>query len=196
MTTLDTTTAAQPRAVLISTAYKPAVRIVNYLTFLLEHGVGVDFVVWDEARWREMEMGIPEGVRFHSFRDAENRQFIRWTEHLLVYRLPGGALAAVHRLVVSNPVTRPLGRGVAAIQWLHGKVAGAFHRWIFIPFYRLVRPQVVSRVAARTLREVDLGNVTRIVAGDPYAITYAWKLAKRYPDAAASTGLDRHPYGG
>jgi hypothetical protein len=184
------------RVVVISYTMAPPRRVIDYVRFLREQGIEVDVIAWDERRWQEAEpdLQLPAGVPVHSVNEYESRQFFRRTERIIVRRIPEVILAQIDHAVQSNRVTQPLHPAIRFCRRAHGKLAGAFHRQIFLRFYAFVRPNELARATRRALGDTDLGQVSRIVAADPNAITTAWRLAQQYPNAIATTRLDRHPY--
>lgn len=56
--------------------------------------------------------------------------------------------------------------------------------------YANFRPMVLSRIFARHLPALDLDHVDMIVASDAMSVTLGWKLARRFPNAIATTSLD------
>lgn len=188
-------TSSGSRVLLVSHAVRPNVRrIGHYAEFLLDHGYAVDLIAWDEQRWREFEVPLPAAVRFFAVRDSESELVVRRLEHLLIYRIPGKALRVVMRVTQSNPVTRPLAPAISFAQRGHKWFARGFHRRIFLRAYAVVRAPLMARSTAKALRGVEFTDVDRIVATDINAVTYVWRLARKYPDAAATARLDRHPY--
>ena len=183
------------RVVLVSHAVRPNVRrIRNYAEFLIDHGYAVDLIAWDAKRWLEFELPLPEAVRFFAVGDSESRLLIRRVERLVVYRIPGKILRVLMDVTQSNPVTRPLAPVVSFAQRGHRWFASRFHRRIFLRLYAAVRAPLMARSTARALRGVEFTDVDRVVATDLNAITYAWRLASKFPNAAAAARLDRHPY--
>ena len=185
---------ANARVLLISYAHKPAGRIVSYAHFLRGHGLDVDLIVWDAEKWRAFRPGLPAGVRLYSVRDQEERVLALRLESLVVHRIPAAVLALAVRVAQSTRMTRPLAPALTAGQRMQERLAQAFHHRIFGPAYAVVRPRILARVTTKALGRIDFGALDRIVAADPVAITYAARLARRYPDTPAFRGLDRHPY--
>lgn len=183
------------RVVLVSHAARPNVRrIRNYAEFLIDHGYEVDLIAWDEKRWLDFEIPLPDAVRFFAVRESELRLLIRRVERLVIYRIPGKILRVLSEVTQSNPVTRPLAPAVSFAQRGHKWFASRFHRRIFLPMYAVVRAPLMARSTARALNGVEFSDVDRVVATDVNAITYAWRLASKFPHAAVAARLDRHPY--
>jgi len=187
---------AQPkrRVLLISYTYRPTARVVSYAHFLREHGLEVDLIVWDADVWRAFYPQLPSGVRLFPVRETEARFVVRRLESLLVRRIPRGLLARGHRVAASNPTMRRLDPAVSFCERVYLRVASPFHTRVFMRAYTVIRPVLLARATRKMLDGVDFGTVDRIVATDMHAITSAWRLAQRYPTAAATSTLDRHPY--
>lgn len=183
------------RVVLVSYALRPATRrIINYAHFLLDHGFAVDLIARDEERWRVFETPLAPEVRLFTVGHAESRLMIRRLENLVVFRVPGKVLRQAMDAADSNPVTRPIAPVISLAQRAHKRLAGAFHRRIFLPGYTVFRARLMAGVTAKALRGVEFTDVDRVVATDTNAITFACRLVRGFPDAAAASRLDRHPY--
>jgi hypothetical protein len=180
------------RVIVLALNFGVSVRILNYVRDLADAGVEVHLVLADQRRADEAE--VDPRVRVHVLLPAEGRHPLRRAENLLVYRAPGKAIAVAsglaHRSRVARPLTRPLdllGRG-------HRRAARIVHHRGFQPFYKTIRPYLLSRRFRELLKHVDVATADRIVAADISAVTLAWRLARRFPGPVATTGLDRAPY--
>lgn len=174
----------------------PRVRILNYIDFLAEQGMSIDFVVWDADRWRNAEEGpgIPEGVRMHEIRPGERNLFTQRLKHLVMYRGPRGTLRLIKRLSARTPVTQPVVPAVTVAQKAHRRITKSMEWRIFRMYNRLGRPRRTAKVADRILEgAIDFSKVGRIVSTEPYSITYAYRLSKRMPGVPATITLDRSP---
>jgi hypothetical protein len=186
---------AQPGVLLLlSFTRKPNARIAGYANFMHEQGTPVRFVVWKAERWRELdEPELAPGIELIEVHDAELGTMTHEIKRLVLYRLPGGLLHRLRNVADSNALTRPVVPAVQAVQRLHERVAEFALHHVFNNYYKVVRPRVMARAATKAMRDVDLSDVSRIVAGEAYTVTYAWRLAKQYPRASATTQLDRSP---
>jgi len=181
------------RAMVMAFTYRIPERVRNYVVNLLAEGVEVDLVIvavesWsdhDLAQWNEVR-SHPR-LRVHTLDGAELRHPVRRAERLLVYRLPGGALARTRRLTRR---IRPLDVPMQALENGHKRVADAFHHRVFMRLYRLGRPWLLSRLFRKRLRTMDFAALDRVVAADIFAVTLAWHLTRRHPRLVVTATLD------
>jgi len=140
------------------------------------HAIGVDVHLLSVAReeaWRRID--LPAGVPVHSVARAEARRPLLFTEQLLVHRAPRTVLVAIRRLAPG----RPLKQAVGVVQRAHSAAAGTFHRRVFDPVYRYLRPSVLSRAARTVAARSPLPTAPALViAADPSAIPYVWHLTR------------------
>lgn len=181
-----------PHVVVLAFNHTPAERLIRYAEALASRGVRVDMLVVDEDRRRNLL--VDPRVRLHALVPVERRTPLRFTEWALLFHLPLGALARARRLAEATPATRPLAGAVAAVERGYQRVAYGVHGRLFLPVYRQLRPWLLSRPTRDSLRAIDLASAERIVAGDISAVSLAWRLARRYPDAMVTTGMDVAPY--
>ena len=172
-----------PRVVLLSFNLRPNERVIDLASDLLSQEAQIDLFVMKSDGWSDFE-GHPR-MRIHSLDGAEMRHPVRWVEHMLVYRAPLALLARARRLVGNAAPGRP----VAALERGYERIADAFHRRVFMRVYSIVRPWVLARLFRKPLRSIDLSGVDRIIATDVLTVTLGWRLARRYPAAAATTSL-------
>jgi hypothetical protein len=180
--------ASRRGVVVLALSYRLPQRVIRYVGDLVAAGVEVDLVVADKDRTADLD--LDPAVRVHPLMPVESRHTLRRLERLLIYRIPGKALAEAARLARRGRA----GTAVAALQRGHGRAAKAIHQRTFMPFYRVVRPYLLSRQSRQLLRRVDVGAADRIVAADLNAVTLGCKLARRFPGPAATIALDRPPY--
>ncbi|OZV80973.1 hypothetical protein CA850_12500 [Micromonospora echinospora] len=174
------TAGRQPRVLLLSFNLRPHERVIALAENLIEQGALVDVLVMDDQGWQDV-IGRPN-LRVHSLDGAERRHLVMRAERVAVFRGPGAVLSGLGKLTGQRPV-RPLVRG-------HEKLAGAFHRRVFMKSYAAVRPMVLSRLFERRLPDLGIDRVDAIIASDMLTVTLGWKLAKRFPNAVATTSLD------
>ncbi|RFS86059.1 hypothetical protein D0T12_05360 [Actinomadura spongiicola] len=146
--------------------------------FVEEERAEVDLVTADSGGWERLD----ERVRLHRLDKAEARHPLPWLERTIVVRVP--------RLLV-RPVAR-LGRLGAALEKARNRGSQAVHRRVFVPFYRHVRPLLLSRIGwRRALRDVDMTQVARVVVMDRTSVPLGRRLARRHPDLIVTTRQDR-----
>lgn len=177
-----------PRVALLSFTIEPRERVTDLACNLLSQGAQIDLFVMKPQGWRNLE--DDPRVRIHSLDGAEMRHPVRWAEHLLIYRAPRAALALARRLAGHGA----LGRLVEALERGHERIAGAFHRRIFMRVYVIFRPWVLAGLFRKPLRSIGLTGVDRIVATDILTVPLGWRLARRYPAAVATTSLTLPDY--
>jgi hypothetical protein len=178
------------RVALLSFTQAPPDRVKEYVGFLLSRGVPVSVVCLSAGGWREFRgVGHLDVV---PLRQAERQHLVNVLESVIVYDVAGAAIHRARRLARRAPVLRP---PVTVIYRTHRKVARAFHTKVYNRFYALVRAQVLASLGRRELRRNGpIPPLARIVAADTHAIALGWRLAKQFPQAVATTALERQPY--
>lgn len=173
------------RVVVLAFNYSISARIQRFVHELVTHGTEVDLVVADRRCVAELE--LDPRVCVHPVWAAE--PFLVRLEQFLLFRLPGRLLAGTRRLVGRNREGQRLDRILTATGRGHERLARVIHRGAFMPVYRNVRPLLLARkFDSRT--GVDVAGADLIVAGDLSAVALGWRLARRYPDNAATMALD------
>jgi hypothetical protein len=183
-------TQADHHVVIITLSHTPSERATAYAEFLIGKGVEVDMIVVD----RKAAGVVTLPCRVHPVVVDEMRMPLRWLENVIVYRLPGGALARAQRLATRARLTRVANPAIASLVRIHRRLAGVFHRRVFMRLFTQVRPWLLARRARSVLRGIDLSRTERIVVADTGAVTLGWRMARRVPRAVATTVLDRKPY--
>ncbi|MFG2088485.1 MULTISPECIES: hypothetical protein [unclassified Spirillospora] len=139
--------------------------------FAAEEGARVELLTAGSDDWDELD----DRVRLHRLDRAEARHPLPWLEHALVVRMP--------RIVV---------RPVARLDRARTTASRRVHRWLFVPFYRHVRPLLLARIARRrVLRDIDPARLTRVVVMDRTSVPFARWLARRNPGLVVTTRQDR-----
>lgn len=185
-----------PRVMVVSTVYQLNERVRTYVRDLLDEGVWVDLVFLETGAWEEIDAEGWEEVRLHprltlhTLDGAEQRHPLRRVERVLVHKAPQAVLRRTSELTGQVKPLRPLHTPVKALEKGHQRAAGAFHRRVYVKAYRLVRPAVLAKLFRQRLAGVDMSAVDRVVAADVYAVTFGWKLARRYPHLVATTALE------
>ncbi|TDD73210.1 hypothetical protein E1293_32040 [Actinomadura darangshiensis] len=152
--------------------YKRVAGLTSY--FLDEEGAQVDVLTAEPRGWGRLD----ERARLHHLHAAEARHPLPWLERMVVTRLPRFAVRPLKRLGRPGDV---LGR-------VQGRLSSAVHRRLFLPFYRHVRPLLLARIARRRIRrEIDMGEVRRIIVMDVVSVPCAWRLARKNPDLTVTT---------
>jgi hypothetical protein len=183
----------QRRVVVISFAYQPHTheKVQSYVNLLAERGILVDFLVFDDERWAEL---VDPRIRLHAFRPFEDKLVARRAERLAIYKIPGWTIATTHRAAGKIGLGRLSDRTLPVAQRAHRFFSGNVHRRLYAPTYRLLRPNLLNRMVRKQLADFDMTGVERIVVADPYGTKVGWELARRAPNAIATTALDRKPY--
>ncbi|MBE1488668.1 hypothetical protein [Plantactinospora soyae] len=181
------------RVMVLAFTHRLPERVRNYVLNLLAEGVEVDLAILGTDAWSEhepeqwAEVSRHPRLRVHSLDGAEHRHPVRRAERLLVYKLPGGAVAGTKRLAGRGP--RP-GAGGQPPEEGRQRISDAIHNRVFMPFWRLGRPRLLARMFHKRLATVDFTGVDRVVAADVYAVTLGWQLARRHPHLVATMQLD------
>lgn len=196
MTMQDTFTApaiadsqALGRVALLSFTQVPSDRVKTYVAFLLARGVPVTLVCLSRHNWREFR--DVKHLDIVPLRLAERQHLVNVLESIVVYDFAGAAIHRARRLSRRAPVLK---RPVRAIDRTHKKVAQAFHTKVYNRFYAVIRAQILASLGRRELGRAGYVPPERIVAADTNAIALGWWLAKQFPDAVATTSLERQPY--
>jgi hypothetical protein len=185
-----TATTGLGRVALLSFARTPSDRVKEHLAFLLSRGVPVTLVCLCRGHWREFRH--VEHLDVVPLSRAERQHLFNILESVLVYDVAGAALYRARRLARRAPALRP---PVTMIDRTHKKVARAFHTKVYNRFYALVRAQILASLGRRELaRKGPIPPLERIIAADTNAVALGWRLAKRFPQAVATTALERQPY--
>jgi hypothetical protein len=141
---------------------------------------------------------IDSRVHVHELRHGEGGHPVPKVERLLVFRIPRALFVRADALLAklaaspAGPVARPALLLERSLRAGYERIAGAFHRRLFVRFYRLLRPYILWRVADRqVLPGVGVADADQVVVMDAAAITLGWHLARRHPDLDVSFSLDR-----
>jgi hypothetical protein len=182
------------KVVVIALNHRRHRAISSEAAWALDHGVEVHLVTVSAEQWPFMD----PRVRVHELRQGEGAHPVPRIERLIVFRAPRAlftrADAVLARLArtPAGPVAAPALAAERALRAGYEKVARAFHRRLFVRFYRLLRPYILWRVADRqVLPEVGVSRADQVVVQDAAAITLGWHLARRYPDLDVAFTLDR-----
>lgn len=170
----------QPRVLLLAFNLRPHERVVALVERLLDEGARVDLLVLSDKNWAD----FTDRPHLHilALNGAEKRHPVLRTERILIDRGPEKVLDGLGRLTGDRSVRR-LKRG-------HQRVAKAFHKRVFMKTYQNFRPLLLSRIFDKRLPALGLDRVDMIVASDALSVTLGWKLARRFPNAVATTSLD------
>jgi hypothetical protein len=182
------------KVVVIALNHRRHRAISSEAAWALEHGVEVHLVTVSAEQWPFMD----QRVRVHELRQGEGAHPVPRIERLLVFRAPRAlftrADAVLARLArtPAKPVASPALALERALRRAYEKLANAFHRKLFVRFYRLLRPYILWRVADRqVLPKVGVSSADQVIVQDAAAITLGWHLARRYPDLDVAFTLDR-----
>jgi len=164
-------------------------RVVAYAHWLLARGVRVTMVSVRAEHWRAL--GMDPRVEIRTLKEAEGRHPLPRGERLLVKRAPRAVIRRARAQVQARDRTRPLELAVGAVERAHLRGADLFHRRVFMPGYRVVRPYLLGQVGVPRLKGVDLEAVDLLVAADSSAVALGWQIARRHPGLRATTAMDR-----
>lgn len=185
--------AAKPRVVVLALSYKLTTRVRSYVQDLVDAGVDVDLLVTESASTEEAD--LDPRVRVHRVFNVEAADVtIRRIERGVLFTLPAKAFGKARSLTVGRPALKKVDAGLALTRRAQSRVSKGFHRRVFWPAFRVVRPLILSRRGRGPAVELDLARADRIVAADAPAVPLAWRLARRYPGVRTTTALDRKPY--
>lgn len=160
----------------------------------LDHGVEFHLVTVSEEGWPFLD----PRVQVHELRRGEGAHPVPRVERLIVFRVPRALFSRAEALLgkltrtPAAPVARPALTAERGVNAGYEKMANAFHRKVFVRFYRLLRPYILWRIAdTQVLPDVGIETADQVVVQDAAAITLGWHLARRYPDLDVAFTLDR-----
>ena len=194
MSTPETATKSLKKVVVVALNHRRPRAISSEAEWALNHGVEVHLVTVSAEGWPF----IDPRVKVHELRHGEGAHPVPRVERLLVFRIPRALLTRLDAVLAkaartpAKPVARPLLSAERVVRRGYERMADAFHRKVFIRFYRLLRPYILWRVADRqVLPAVGVESADQVVVQDAAAITLGWHLARRYPDLDVAFTLDR-----
>ena len=159
----------------------------RYVAGVRERGYGVDLIALDRSHWDRF--AADEGVRVHLIGEVEERRFTRRLERAAVTSLPRWALGFVRARTRSVPSPMPEALAIFA-QRGHRAVADRINRRIYNPYYAVVRPRILWRIARRqVLPDLDIKRTRRVVVIGPAGVTIGWGLARKYPSIKVGTDM-------
>jgi hypothetical protein len=182
-----TTTDGPGRVVVVSFTKNPPDQVREYIDAVLAAGADVDLFVLHGEPW--LEVGLDPRVRLHVPSRGEDRHPIQRAERLFVYRIPHTAISASRWLAARVGLGRALRGPIDTAERGLDRIAGIFHRRVFMVGYQLIRPHLLARMLRAPIRAAELGSVDRIVAADTASVTAGYQLARQYPDAVATTSM-------
>jgi hypothetical protein len=182
-----------PRVVVLSLAYRPPERVVEYVRDLINVGVDVDLLVAERSSAEAID--VDPRVRVRRVLDAEADMPVLRAERALVFTLPGRVVGAA-RALTARPALRRADAAMAAVERGQQKLSRAVHHRLFWPAFKVARPWMLIRPSRAPVAAFDLAGADRIVAADSPSVPLGWRLARRYPGIRATTALDRKPYAG
>ncbi|PWU44325.1 hypothetical protein DLJ46_26570 [Micromonospora globispora] len=166
---------------------RPHERVKALAERLLDEGARVDLLVLSDKNWDDL--ADRPNLHILALRGAEKRHPVMRVERILVTRAPEKVLNGLGRLTGDGAAGRP----VRSLQRRQERLSKAFHRRVFMKTYQNFRPLVLSRIFDKRLPGLGLDHVDMIVASDALSVTLGWKLARRFPNAVATTSLDPPP---
>jgi hypothetical protein len=182
------------KVVVIALNHRRHRAISSEAAWALDHGVEVHLVTVSAEQWPFLDPRI----RVHELRQGEGAHLVPRIERILVFRAPRALFTRADAVLAkltgtpARPVASPALALERALRAGYEKVARAFHRKLFVRFYRLLRPYILWRVADRqVLPKVGVSSADQVVVQDAAAITLGWHLARRYPDLDVAFTLDR-----
>lgn len=177
----------QPRVLLLAFNLRPHERVKALAERLLDEGARVDLLVLSDKNWDDL--ADRPNLHILALQGAEKRHPVLRAERILVTRAPQKVLNGLGRLTGDGAAGRP----VRSLQRRQERLSKAFHRRVFMKTYQNFRPLLLSRIFDKRLPGIGLDHVDMIVASDALSVTLGWKLARRFPNAVATTSLDPPP---
>ncbi|MEU4426715.1 glycosyltransferase [Actinoplanes sp. NPDC024001] len=159
----------------------------NFIKAARAQGYGVDLIAVEPKRWPWY--ADDEGVRVYGVGGREDRRFGRRLERVLVNTLPRRVIGFLRSRAsrMASPTPEAVAMRVAN---RHRSFAKSFERRMYQPWYRVVRPRILGRIARReVLPKLDQKRIRQVVVHGPLGTTIGWELAKRLPDAPVTTDL-------
>jgi glycogen(starch) synthase len=163
-----------------------ATAVVAQSDLLLQHGTEVSLVTADPGAFETA--GLDERVRVLA---VDEEATLLWrAEGVVVRRVPEAVAAAAGSVL--RPRRPAWAERVAAVQT---KGSNVLHHTGFLKPYKVVRPYVLWRAAARTVvPRLELAPDDEVVVVDSQAIPLGWRLARRHPWLRVGFALDRDRY--
>ncbi|WP_230511480.1 glycosyltransferase family 4 protein [Salinispora arenicola] len=179
--------AVAPRVVIVAIGTPQFTLVRQYVQRLLDSGFSVDVISNDPSQWRRSQ--VDERVRLLPLNASERRRPVYWAEQMAVYRAPRKALAVARKRAQTSEALWPE-LMVGRVARSHTKAARWFHRSVFDPGYRVVRPRVLWKIVRReVLPQLDLAQTERIVVAGVFGVSIGWQLARLRHDLTVTTSL-------
>ncbi|MEV7622324.1 glycosyltransferase family 4 protein [Actinoplanes sp. NPDC089786] len=181
------TTAETDRITLVAID-PPAPRTARrFISDLRERGYAVDVIASkpDSFKW----FADDDGVKVYGVGEAEEHRFPHRLEHVVVKGFPRRALGYLRAR--AKDVRDPMPEALAiAAQRGHKYVADRVQGRIYNPYYSVVRPRVMWKIARRrVLPKLDLRHTRRIVVYGIAGVTIGWGLARQNPSIVVGTDM-------
>lgn len=184
------TNAVPGRVVLLAFTPARAQAIAEFANFLAARGVQIDLVTARKGLLSRAK--LDRRVRIVDMEPAERRLVIPRGEQYVVYRVPRAVLKRADRMAKKhqNKLTPEL--AVKAAKRAHSKLADGFHKKVFQPSYRTVRPRVFAKIAQRdALPQLELDLTDHVFVCDTNSTLTGWRIAKAHPHLNVTTNLSR-----
>jgi glycosyltransferase involved in cell wall biosynthesis len=175
------------RLVLIAIGPGRPTALASFTQAVSARGYQVDVLTADATMAKRV--GGNGKVRVHSVEAAERRGLLLSIERLLLFKVPGKAIAMAMALARRRSVLWPE-LAVLRLQRFHRRVAGAVDRRLFKPCYDVVRPLIMWRIVRRhVLPKLELEKTSRVVISHNSGVTAGWRLARRHPHLTVTTSM-------
>jgi glycogen(starch) synthase len=159
----------------------------NFIKAARAQGYGVDLIALEPKRWPWY--ADDEGVKVYGVGSREDRRFSRRLERALVNTLPRRAIGFLRSRArrLASPKPEAVAMNVAET---HRSFARSFEKRMYLPWYQIVRPRILGRIARRdVLPKLDQKRIRHVVVHGPLGTTIGWELAKRLPGTPVTTDL-------
>ncbi|UZI31286.1 glycosyltransferase family 4 protein [Streptomyces sp. CA-278952] len=185
--------AAPGRVVLLAFTPGRPRRVADFANFLADRGVEVDLVtarggIWDRA-------GLDSRVKLLNVESAERRLVIPRGERFVVYRVPRAVLKRADRLARKRRDRATPEIAVKFVRRKHDKIADSFHKKMFQPGYKLMRPRLFAKIAQRdAVPQLQLDVTGHVFVCDTNATVTGWQIAQAHPHLQVTSSMSRSPF--
>ncbi|MCX4677308.1 glycosyltransferase family 4 protein [Streptomyces sp. NBC_01433] len=176
------------RVVLLAFTPARAQAIAEFANFLAARGVQIDLVT--ARKGTLARAALDSRVRLVDVEPAERRLVIPRGERFVVYRVPRAVLKRADRLAKKHQDKLAPELAVKAAKRAHSRMADGFHKKVFQPSYRTIRPRVFAKIAQRNaLEQLELDQTDHVFVCDTNATLTGWRIARAHPHLNVTTHL-------
>ncbi|MFF8911838.1 glycosyltransferase family 4 protein [Streptomyces sp. NPDC015032] len=185
--------AAPGRVVILAFTPGRPRRIAEFANFLVARGVEVDLVTARESAW--VRAALDSRVTVLNIESSEQRLVIPRGERFVVYRAPRAVLRRADRLARNRRDKAAPEVAVRTARRAHNKVAHGFHKKVFQPGYKMMRPRIFAKIAQRdAVPQLRLDQTDHVFLCDTNATAAAWRIAQAHPHLNVTSNLARAPF--